>query len=80
MENRIIKIIKRETDAVSKPPAPAAEEILIQQRKGGAEGERDMAHAVKNWINERREKSRMEEMFSKNLLFSRGSEVASETA
>lgn len=69
MEKRIIKIIKREKEDIPKPPAPTAEEILMQQQKDEADGERDMTMAVKNWITERRENSKAEDFFSTSSLF-----------
>ena len=68
MTKRPIKIIKRETDEVS-PPPPTTDQILMQQQKDEAEGERDMKKAVKNWISERRENSKAEEVYSNRALF-----------
>lgn len=70
MKKRVIKIIKREAEDVSRPPlTPTADEILMQQQKDNVDGERDMTKAVKNWIHERRENSKAEEVFSTNRLF-----------
>jgi hypothetical protein len=68
MSKRPIKVIKRESDGVA-PPAPTADQILMQQQKDVAGEERDMKKAVKNWISERRENSKAEEVYSNRQLF-----------
>ena len=68
MTKRPIKIIKRETGSVP-PAALTADEILMQQQKDDAGDERDMKKVVKNWISERRENSRAEEVYSNSQLF-----------
>ncbi|MGH7783928.1 MAG: hypothetical protein ACREO5_08850 [Candidatus Binatia bacterium] len=68
MTKRIIKIIKRDAEE-QRPPAPTTEEILVQQQKDDADEKRDMTKAVKNWISERRENSKAEEIHSNSQLF-----------
>ena len=68
MTKRTIKIIKRET-AETSLNAPTPDQILMQQQKDEIEDERDMKKAVKNWISERRENSRAEEVYSNRQLF-----------
>ena len=65
MKKSVIKVIKRDAEAVP-PPAPTAEAILIQEQQDKAEGDRDMASAVKGWITERRENSRVEAIDAKD--------------
>ena len=68
MKKRSIKIIKRDTKRTP-PAAPTADEILMQQQKEESDEKRDMTKAVKNWINERRENSKAEEIYSNSQLF-----------
>lgn len=68
MTKRPIKIIKREA-AEASPKSPTPDQILMQQQKDEVEDERDMKKAVKNWISERRENSRAEEIYSNRQLF-----------
>jgi hypothetical protein len=68
MKKRVIKIIRRDAKAVRSPPVLTAEEILIQRQKGEADVKRDMTKAVKNWIDERRENSKAEEIYSNSQL------------
>lgn len=65
MKKTVIKVIKRDAEAVQ-PPAPTAEAILIQEQQDKAEDDRDMASAVKGWITERRENSRVEAIDAKD--------------
>lgn len=65
MKKAVIKVIKRDAEAV-KPPAPTAEAVLIQQQQDRADDDRDMASAVKGWITERRENSRVEAIDAKD--------------
>jgi hypothetical protein len=58
MKKPVIKVIKRDAEAAPRP-APTAEALLIQEQQNKAEGDRDMASAVKGWITERRENSRV---------------------
>ena len=67
-KRRAIKIIKREAECEA-PPAPTADEIMMRQQKDEADGDRDMTKAVKNWINERRENSEAEVIFSNSMIF-----------
>ena len=69
MTKRVIKIIKRDAKTLRHLPAPTAEEILMQQEKDEADEKRDMTKAVKNWISERRENSKAEEIYSNSQLF-----------
>jgi len=46
----------------------------MQQQKNEVEDERDMKKAVKNWISERRENSKAEEVYSNRQLFDWDSE------
>lgn len=79
MTKRVIKIIKR--DAEEPPPtAPSAAEILMQQQKDEADEKRDMTKAVKNWISERRENSKAEEIYSNSQLFDWDAESPPENA
>ena len=81
MKKRVIKIIKREAEDVSRPPlTPTADEILMQQQKDDVDGERDMTKAVKNWISERRENSKAEEVYSNRQLFEWDTENSTESA
>lgn len=75
MSKRPIKIIKRESEGIA-PPAPTADEILMQQLKDNADDERDITKAVKNWISERRENSKAEEVYSNRQLFEWDTEQA----
>ena len=68
MTKRPIKIIKREAGETP-PPELTTDEILMQQQKDDAEGERDMKNVVKNWISERRVNSKAEEVYSTRQLF-----------
>ena len=65
MKKRPIKVIKADAENAP-PPAPTSKEILMQQQKDKAEGDRDMVSAVKTWITERRENSRAEEISAKD--------------
>ena len=67
-KKRAIKIIKREAEC-DPPPPPTADEIMMRQQKDEAEGDRDMTKAVKKWINERRENSEAEVVFSNSMIF-----------
>ena len=58
MKNRVIKVIKPGAES-SAPPAPSAEAVLNQQKQEKAEDDRELASAVKGWISERRENSRV---------------------
>jgi hypothetical protein len=69
MTRRVIKVIKRESESPA-PPAPSAEEILIKKKKDEADDQRDMAAAVEDWISERRENKKAEEVFANSALFS----------
>jgi hypothetical protein len=60
MTRREIKVIKRNS-VPGPPPLPGPAELLIQQQKDGAVEKRGMTDAVKNWISERRENSRIED-------------------
>lgn len=64
MKKPLIKVIKRDAGTVP-PPAPSAEEILIQQQLDKVVDDREMAVAVKGWITERRENSRVEAIDAK---------------
>jgi hypothetical protein len=75
MSKRPIKIIKRESEGIA-PPAPTADEILMQRLKDNADDERDITKAVKNWISERRENSKAEEVYSNRQLFEWDTEQA----
>ena len=68
MKKRLIKVIKAEVENAP-PPAPTPNEILMQQQKDKAEGDRDMVSAVKTWITERRENSKAEEISAKDSRF-----------
>ena len=68
MTKRPIKIIKREAGD-NPPPELTTDEILMQQQKDDAVDERDMKKVVKNWISERRENSKAEEVYSNRQLF-----------
>ena len=59
MKKRVIKVIKPGAENAA-PPEPTAEAVLNQQKQDKAEDDRDMASAVKGWINERRENSLVE--------------------
>ena len=65
MKKRVIKVIKPGAETAP-PPAPTTKEILIQEEKDKAEDDREMAGAVKNWITERRENSRVEDLDAKD--------------
>ena len=65
MKKPVIKVIKRDAEAAL-PPEPTAEAILIQQQQDKADGDREMVSAVKNWITERRENSRVEAIDAKD--------------
>lgn len=79
MSKRPIKIIKRESGRLV-PSTPTDSEILMQQQKDEVEDERDMKKVVKNWISERRENSKAEEVYSNRQLFDWDSEEPSSTA
>ena len=79
MPKRPIKIIKRESGEIA-PSTPTDSEILMQQQKDDVEDERDMKKVVKNWISERRENSKAEEIYSNRQLFDWDSEESSSTA
>jgi len=51
----------------------------MQQQKNEVEDERDMKKAVKNWISERRENSKAEEVYSNRQLFDWDSEESPTT-
>jgi|KBSSwiStaDraftv2_1062776.scaffolds.fasta_scaffold76302_3 hypothetical protein len=78
MSKRPIKIIKRESGEIV-PSPPTDREILMQQQKNEVEDERDMKKAVKNWISERRENSKAEEVYSNRQLFDWDSEESPTT-
>ncbi len=81
MKKPLIKVIKRDAeDASVQPSAPTPNEILMQQQKDKAEGDRDMASAVKTWITERRENSKAEELQAKDSLFAWNDEGSTEPA
>jgi len=68
MKKRVIKIVKR--DAVeAPPPEPTAEEVIAQQQKEEAEGDRDMASIISGWIAERRKNNDAEEKDAANSLY-----------
>jgi len=78
MSKRPIKIIKRESGEIV-PSPPTDREILMQQQKNEVEDERDIKKAVKNWISERRENSKAEEVYSNRQLFDWDSEESPTT-
>ena len=68
MKKRLIKVIK--ADAENAPPTePTPKEILMQEQKDKADGDREMVSAVNTWITERRENSRAEEVSAKDSRF-----------
>ncbi len=58
MKKRLIKVIKLGAEDLA-PPAPSAEAVISQQKQDKADDDRGLASAVKGWISERRENSRV---------------------
>lgn len=68
MKKREIKILKR--DALpTPPPPPTTEELALRQIKSDADDQQDLVDNVKNWISERSENSKAEDIDSKKRLF-----------
>ncbi|MFM9904502.1 MAG: hypothetical protein ACKVQJ_08030 [Pyrinomonadaceae bacterium] len=61
MKKRAIKVIKADAENAP-PPAPTTKERRVQELKDKADGDREMAGTVNDWITERRKNSRAEKL------------------
>ena len=79
MKKRLIKVIKADAESAA-PKTPTTKERRVLEHKVKVEGDREMTSTVKNWISERRENRKDEELDAKDSRFAWSEDDAPEPA